>query len=59
MDKNTHGSVNIIATTKDKKNSPAIKKFVKAYQSNNVANYIDNKSGTGQTAVWKGAPKAR
>ncbi|MGY3742289.1 MetQ/NlpA family ABC transporter substrate-binding protein [Leuconostoc inhae] len=59
VDKSTHGGINIIATTKNKKNSSAIKKFVKAYQSNNVANYIDNKSGTGEIAVWKGAPKVR
>lgn len=59
VDKNTHGGINIIATTKSKKNSVAIKKFVKAYQSDNVADYIDNKSGTGEIAVWKGAPKVQ
>ena len=58
IDKSPHDGINIIATTKAKKNSQAIKKFVKAYQSNNVANYIDNKSGTGEIAVWKGAQKS-
>lgn len=48
-----------IATTKDKKNSDAIKKLVKAYQSDNVANYINNESGTGEIAVWSGAPKPK
>ncbi|MCT4390937.1 MetQ/NlpA family ABC transporter substrate-binding protein, partial [Leuconostoc falkenbergense] len=51
VNKSTHGGINIIATTKSKKNSVAIKKFVKAYQSDNVADYIDNKSGTGEIAV--------
>ncbi|WP_260354129.1 MetQ/NlpA family ABC transporter substrate-binding protein, partial [Leuconostoc falkenbergense] len=51
VNKSTHGGINIIATTKSKKNSAAIKKFVKAYQSDNVADYIDNKSGTGEIAV--------
>ena len=59
VNKSTHGGINIIATTKSKKNSVAIKKFVKAYQSDNVADYIDNKSGTGEIAVWKGAPKVQ
>lgn len=59
VDKSTHGGINIIATTKSKKNSVAIKKFVKACQSDNVADYIDNKSGTGEIAVWKGAPKVQ
>lgn len=59
VDKRTQGGINIIATTKDKKNSDAIKKLVKAYQSDNVADYINNESGTGEIAVWPGAPKPK
>lgn len=59
IDKSQHDGINIIATAKAKKNSQAIKKFVKAYQSKNVADYIDNKSGTGEIAVWKGAPEVK
>lgn len=59
LDKSQQGAVNIIATTKSKKNSSAIKKLVKAYQSKNVADFIDYKSGTGEVAVWKGAPTVK
>lgn len=59
VDKRSRGGINIIATTKEKKNSAAIKKLVKAYQSDNVANYINNESGTGEVAVWSGAPKPK
>ncbi|MBS9338161.1 methionine ABC transporter substrate-binding protein [Fructobacillus sp. M2-14] len=52
LDKSQHDGVNIIATTKKKAKSDAIKKFIKAYQQKNVADYIDNKSGTGEVAVW-------
>lgn len=59
IDKSQHDGINIIVTTKKKQNSEAIKKFVKAYQSKNVADYIDYKSGTGEVAVWKGTPTVK
>lgn len=52
LDKSQHDGVNIIATTKKKAKSSAIKKLVKAYQSDNVKDFIDNKANTGAIAVW-------
>ncbi|MDR2660754.1 MAG: methionine ABC transporter substrate-binding protein [Lactobacillaceae bacterium] len=57
--KDTHQWVNIIAAQSKDKNDKYVKAFVKAYQSDNVANYINDTEKGAEIAAWKGAPQPK